>query len=506
MENPEHQLGSGDAPRPESLPRAEELQRILDSVHVGLALVSPAGVVTFASRGLARLLGRPTANLTGASVGELLLTAGGAGGMAIPPAWRSGATYDGSCRSSDGREIPLLIAASPYHSASGELEGYFALFVDRSQQKQADEQLARARTLEAVGRLAGGIAHGFNNMLAVIMGHSELLLDVVEPRDPLRTPLDEIRQAAARAAVLAQHLLSFSRTRMVVATALDLEETIRQQAEQLRQLLGARTELLIESDLPSAPVRMDTRQVEQLLVQLLTNARDAMPSGGKVTLRLSRAVVAPSTSLDPLLAPGSYVCLEFTDTGCGMNEDVRTRMFEPFFTTKEAGLAHGLGLATVYGIVLQNGGGLEVDSRPAAGTTVRVYLPLAPEPTPRARPSILLVEDDDYIREGLTELLEHEGYEIHTAVDGVEALNLLHVGDSAPQVIVTDLQMPRANGWVLALELRRDARWGRVPLVVVSGAHDAREAGAFLGAAASFQKPVDIPRFLDTLERLSASG
>ena len=481
-------------------PQQPDLQRLLQASSLGIALAGGDGRITFVSQGLAELLDQPAHQLIGLPATELMSESGSA-----PAAWGVVSfTREVRRRQREGAERSLLFVVCPLQVEEA-VEGYFLLAIDRSHQQRNEAARAQERTLEAVSRLAGGVAHGFNNMLAVILGYSELMLDTVEAPSPLRMPLEEVRRAATRGATLARHLLSFSRGSVAAPETLDLGELVRERSEELQRELGAAIELVVAVGSGGAPVRINTALLGQVLEQLITNARDAMADGGRLIIQVGRLTVPEDGPASRRLALGDYVTLEVTDTGCGMDEETRSHVFEPFFTTRGPSHSSGLGLATVHGIVLQNGGAIEVDSAPAAGTTVRIYLPRWEGAPMTRRPSILLVEDDEQIREGLMELLEAEGYEIHAAVDGVEALNLLQTEVATPQVIVTDLQMPRANGWVFALELQKDARYAQVPLVVVSGAHDAREAGQFLGAAAAFQKPVNIPEFLDTLERLAST-
>src|SRR5213592_1044324 len=319
--------------------------------------------------------------------------------------------------------------------------------VGRRERRRLEEQLAHSQRMEAVGRLAGGIAHDFNNVLTAVLGSIELLLLDEPPGRPHREELDIIRDAATRAKDLIRQLLAFSARQVLQPAAVDLNRLVRDVAKMLRRLIGEdiKLETLLAPELGA--VRVDAGQMEQVLVNLAVNARDAMPEGGRLTIKT-----------DNVDAGGSQVLLHVSDSGVGMDEEVQAHMFEPFFTTKPRGKGSGLGLATVYGIVRQSGGHIAVDSAPGRGATFRIYLPRveAPlDPTDRPTPvtapaagseTILLVEDEHLVRLLARKVLERAGYRVLVAAGGAEALDLAERYAGTIHLLLTDVVMPGMNG------------------------------------------------------------
>jgi len=322
---------------------------------------------------------------------------------------------------------------------------HIAVVRDLTRTKELETQLRQAQKMEAVGRLAGGIAHDFNNLLTAISGYSEFLIEGLDD-ERLRRHADEIRKAAARAASLTGQLLAFSRRQVLQPRALDLNAVVSDMDMMLRRLIGEDIELVTLLDPHVSPVQADPTQVEQVIVNLAVNARDAMPNGGSVTIETSDA------STDE----GDFVELRMTDTGVGMTDLERQQLFDPFFTTKEGGT--GLGLATVYGIVEQSGGTIEVDTAPGMGSSFRIWLPRAKAPAevPAAVPAvaaprpgdetILLVEDETVVRQLVAEILESSGYTVMQAGDGPSALELLRRHSGTLDLLVTDVVMPGMSG------------------------------------------------------------
>ena len=321
---------------------------------------------------------------------------------------------------------------------------HIAVVRDLTRTKELEAQLRQAQKMEAVGRLAGGIAHDFNNLLTAISGYSEFLIEGLDD-DRLRRHADEIRKAAARAASLTGQLLAFSRRQVLQPRALDLNAVVSDMDMMLRRLIGEDVELVTLLDATVGPVQADPTQIEQVIVNLAVNARDAMPNGGSVTIETSEA----------LTGDGDFVELRMTDTGVGMSDLERQQLFDPFFTTKEGGT--GLGLATVYGIVEQSGGTIEVDSAPGMGSSFRILLPRADEPAevpavvPAATPrlgdeTILLVEDETVVRQLVAEILESSGYTVMQAGDGPSALELLRRHSGKLDLLLTDVVMPGMSG------------------------------------------------------------
>ncbi len=328
------------------------------------------------------------------------------------------------------------------------------------------EQLRQAQKLESVGRLAGGVAHDFNNILVVINGYAALLADRLSPFDPLREYVLEIGKAGEHAASLTSQLLAFSRKQVIRPLPLDLNAVVRDAERMLRRLIGEDIEFVIQPAAESAWVMADHAQIHQVIVNLAANARDAMPHGGK--LRIATANIEVDEELAaayPGVAPGSHVLTTFTDTGGGMPEEVRQNIFEPFFTTKEQGKGTGLGLATVYGIVRQSGGWIEVESRVGEGTSFRLYLPRIHPPPAAARPdprvsdtpnggeTVLVVEDQEAVRR-LTKLtLVSLGYQVLEAETGARACELAATFPGEIHLMLTDIVMPGKNGRELAREV-----------------------------------------------------
>ena len=355
---------------------------------------------------------------------------------------------------------------------------------DITERRVLEEQLRQAQKLEAVGRLAGGIAHDFNNILTAILGTSDLMLGDLPAEHPVRADVQEVRKAALRAAELTRQLLAYSRRQVLAPSRIDLNAVIAGVEPMLRRLIGADVELVtvLADGLPA--VQADAGQIEQVILNLVVNARDAMPQGGRVHVTTDVVdLPAAAPARPPALAPGRYVQLAVTDSGVGMGPEIRAHLFEPFFTTKEVGKGTGLGLATVYGIVDQSGGAITVDTAPGRGTTMRILLPPAvagaadspPTGTPVADDgatgqTVLLVEDEDAVRALARRALEGAGYEVLSAANGVEALALASSHPVAPGLLLTDLMMPGMNGRDVARRITE--RWPGLAVLYMSGYAD----------------------------------
>jgi len=341
-----------------------------------------------------------------------------------------------------------------------------ALFLEVTERRRLEEQLLQARKMEAVGRLAGGVAHDFNNLLTVINGHSRMLLAKLDLRDPLRKGLEEIRKAGDRAAELTQQLLALSRKQVLHPQVLDLNHIVADMEGLVRGLLGPDVELHTSLEPALGTARADPVQLQQVLLNLAVNARDAMPAGGTLTIETRNVELAEGQPGAPAgLGPGRYVRLSVGDTGHGMDDETLRRVFEPFFTTKESGKGTGLGLATVYGIVQQSGGVIEVRSEPGQGTTFHLYLPSigapaaevsAPEAMVDAGGSetILLVEDQAEVRAVATAVLAEKGYRVLEAASGAEALAWCDRYTGPIHLLLSDLVMPVMGGRQLAERVR----------------------------------------------------
>jgi two-component system, cell cycle sensor histidine kinase and response regulator CckA len=319
--------------------------------------------------------------------------------------------------------------------------------------------------MEAVGQLAGGIAHDFNNLLTGILGYSDLLLGRIGANDPARADAEEIKRAGERAASLTRQLLAFGRRQFLQPKVMDLNLVVADLERLLRRLIGEHIELITQPAPALGRVRADPGQVQQVIMNLVLNARDAMSRGGRLTIEtanLRADQIGPSRQ--GTVHPGSYVMLAVTDTGCGMDADILARVFEPFFTTKEPGKGTGLGLSTVYGIVMQSGGCLEVRSEPQHGTRFMVYLPRIEAETDEAgsgrtptaaagEGTVLLVEDEEIVRKMTASVLEENGYRVLAAGLGSDALRLAEQYDGVIHLLVTDIVMPHMSGPEVARRL-----------------------------------------------------
>jgi PAS domain S-box-containing protein len=339
-------------------------------------------------------------------------------------------------------------------------------FRDITERRSLEAQLLHSQKMEAVGSLAGGVAHDFNNLLTGILGYSDRLLSQMEPTSRLRRDVEGVKGAAERAALLTRQLLAFSRRQVLEPKVLDLNVVVGNMESILRRVIGEDVDLVTLPASNLGWVNIDPGQVEQVVMNLAVNARDAMPDGGKLTIETANVELDEADALvHEGLRPGSYVRLAVSDTGAGMTEETRSRIFEPFFTTKERGKGTGLGLSTVYGIVRQSEGGIWVYSEPGQGSTFKVYLPrveapLVERPAEHARPPraeghevILLAEDEELVRELVREILEERGYHVLTASNATEAMEVSSRHEGPIHILVTDVVMPGATGPELAKQL-----------------------------------------------------
>jgi nitrogen-specific signal transduction histidine kinase/CheY-like chemotaxis protein len=353
------------------------------------------------------------------------------------------------------------------------LLGFQGIARDITARKQAEAEKARlegqllqAQKMESVGRLAGGVAHDFNNMLGVILGHTEMALDHVDASDPICADLREIRTAAERSADLTHQLLAFARKQTVAPMVLDLNQVVEGMLKMLERLIGEDVALTWRPTADLWPVMMDPSQVDQILANLCVNARDAIADVGRITIGTARSTLDEASCADHLgFVPGEYVVLTVSDDGCGMEKETMAHLFEPFFTTKGLGKGTGLGLATVYGIVKQNNGFISVSSEPARGSTFTIYLPRyegtgeregmrgAAASTPSGRETILLVEDEPAILKLTTAMLERQGYRVIGENTPGAAIRRAREHAGEIHLLMTDVVMPEMNGRDLARNL-----------------------------------------------------
>ncbi len=447
---------------------------VLEASPDAIIAVDEAACITYVNPQAVTAFGYERAELLGQAV-EMLLpdrvaerhVGQRAAFIARPVARPVGIGLDLAGRRKDGTEFPVEISLSPVKTAEG--IQVFATVVDITARKTAESQLLQAQKLESIGRLAGGIAHDFNNMLFAISGYAEMLAQDLSPDAP--GPLDRaaalhsveaITQATERATVLTSQLLAFGRRRVVRPIVLDLNARIRALEPMLQPLIGEQVRLHLSLDPGIGHLQADPGQLDQILVNLVVNARDAMPDGGTVMIETSNASIGETGATEHVeVGAGRYVIMAVSDTGIGMDPATRQHIFEPFFTTKEVGKGTGLGLATIYGIVRQAGGHITLDSDQGKGSTFKLYFPRddgqpADELTPAsATPTtgsgrILVVEDDDVVRHMTVSLLKRAGYDVTAVRDGARALGLVNEFAGQIDVLVTDVVMPGMSGTEVA--------------------------------------------------------
>jgi two-component system cell cycle sensor histidine kinase/response regulator CckA len=359
----------------------------------------------------------------------------------------------------------MELKSYPIFDASGTVVTAIETLHDVTEKRKLQEQLVQSQKMESVARLAGGVAHDFNNMLSVIIGHTELAMDHMKPDQPLYADLKEILKAAERSAGLTRQLLAFARKQAVEPQVLDLNQTVTTILKMLRPLIGEDIDLVWRPAAALAPVKMDPSQVDQILANLCINARDAIVGVGRIRIETAMAALGPGSSRHPDFVPGEYVMLTIRDDGCGIDPQNLGHIFEPFYTTKEMGRGTGLGLATVYGIVRQNGGFIDVDSNLGRGATFRICLPLHADKTVVKRQripevlargdheTILLVEDEEAILNLAKLMLEKLGYQVLAASTPREAMRLADVHGGTIRLLIVDVVMPEMNGRELANQL-----------------------------------------------------
>jgi signal transduction histidine kinase len=406
-------------------------------------------------------------------------------------------------RRQDGAYLNVLDRGLIVRTPEGHPLRVVGSMMDVTERTLLEEQLRQSQKMEALGRLAGGVAHDFNNLLTVISGYSDFLASGREADDPVRRDVEEIRRAADRAALLTQQLLAFGRKQVRHPEVIDLNASVRELSTMLARLIGEDVALEMSLVPEGGAVLADGGQVQQVVINLCVNARDAMPVGGTLTLATRHARIDEREEHDHAVPPGSYVVLAVSDTGVGMTREVQARIFEPFFTTKEVGRGTGLGLATVYGIVEQSCGHVRVDSSEGRGTTVEVYLPrvgvvpagpvrsLDAAP-PRGSGTVLLVEDEEALRRVAVRILGQSGYRVLASSDVADALRLSRAHGESIDLLITDVVMPGMSGPELAGHV--EAAQPGVKVLFMSGyADDALGSHGMLEEGIRFiQKPFSV--------------
>jgi two-component system, cell cycle sensor histidine kinase and response regulator CckA len=465
----------------------EEYRALIDNLHAGLVVHGPDTGILLCNGTSAELLGLSMEQMTGK--------------MAIDPAWCFTAADGSPMRLEDypvnqvlttrrpirnllvgvnrpvtGDRIWVLCNAYPVMDASGELSQIVVTFIDVSDQRRAEEdkarlevQLRQSQRMEAVGKLAGGVAHDFNNLITTMTGYCDLLLDELEEQDNRRNLVTQVRKSADRAASLTRQLLAFSRKQVLEPRLIDLNRVVRDMDKLLRRLIGEDVALVSRLAPAMRLTYADPGQIEQVVMNLAVNARDAMPEGGTLTIETEIVELDEDYVRErPEVEVGPHVALSMSDTGYGMDESTRSRIFEPFYTTKDVGKGTGLGLSTVYGIVKQSGGHIWVYSEPGRGATFKIYFPLMaaegeggerpspPEGTPISGgrgETILVVEDDEDVRFLTTRVLRKQGYDVHEAECADDAMRALKRIDGELHLLLTDVVMPGASGPQLARQV-----------------------------------------------------
>jgi two-component system cell cycle sensor histidine kinase/response regulator CckA len=402
-------------------------------------------------------------------------------------------------RTKSGRMIDVEVAVHEI-----EFEGrraQLAVLMDITGRLQLEEQLRQAQKMEAVGMLAGGVAHDFNNLLTIISGYSQLILNNLKTDDPNRHSAEQIMKAGERAAALTKQLLAFSRRQVLQPRVVDLNKLVASLGAMLQRLIGEDVDLRLVLRPDLGRVNADPSQVEQVLMNLVVNARDAMPQGGVLTVETANVELDEGYAGNHIaVKPGPYIMLAVSDNGAGMDEATKARLFEPFFTTKGTGKGTGLGLSTVFGIVKQSGGTVEVYSAPGSGTSVKVYLPRIDQPLavekerqrrrlPRGTETILVVEDDEMVRGLVRETLEREGYKILDASVPAEARRVSDQYKGNIDLLITDVVMPKVSGRELAAQILR--RRHGIKVLYMSGYTDnaVLNSGILQKEVAFLQKP-----------------
>jgi two-component system, cell cycle sensor histidine kinase and response regulator CckA len=449
----------------EALRRSEERYReLFDSHPIAMAVWDPAtGAVLAVNDAAVRQYGYERNEFVGLTLERIVHPEDQPRLAEAVPRFSAGVDGAAAFRHmrKDGTEIEVEVSGHPI-SWDGR-PARLVMATDVTERRQLEAQLRQAQKMEAVGRLAGGIAHDFNNLLTAISGYSGLLIETLDEGDPRRDDADQIRVAAERATELTSQLLAFSRRGMVRPIAVDVHGVIREMQPMVERLLGEHIQLRVGLRADDPHVLTDRSQLEQVVLNLVLNARDAMPEGGRVTIE-TEALEATAAWAQGL-TPATSVVLTVSDTGTGIAEDVREHVFEPFFTTKGQAGGSGLGLATVYATIRQAGGRIRLQSAPGHGTTVRIVLPISPRPDDAARlegaPSnvaesprrVLLVEDETAVRELVERILRKAGFVVTSAPDALVALRT--AADTGPfDLLVSDIVMPGMNGIELARELR----------------------------------------------------
>jgi PAS domain S-box-containing protein len=489
-----------------------QFRTLFDNVSEGVYRSTPDGRIVLANRSMATLLGYESVEeLLTVPARELYVDAEEhARLIAIARETGEARAIEIHLRRRDGRQVTVL-ESTRLLRGQGEQPAYFeGTLVDITDRKQLEEQLLQLQRIESIGRLAGSVAHDFNNLLTPILGQTDLMAEELAHDDPRRARIDQIRKMAMSARSLTRQLLAFSRRQILNRRVLDLNESVWQLQDMLRRLIGEHIDLRLRLADALAPVRVDSGQLEQVLMNLAVNARDAMTLGGTLVIETANVTLDEHTAAQrPGVRPGDYVMLGVTDTGRGISPDVRDHLFEPFVTTKRHGT--GLGLSTVYGIVTQSGGHITVDSEVGKGATFRVFLPalneaVAESETPARTAAdttgrtILLVEDDEDVRDIAREVLERAGYTVLAAEHAEDAQRIEEAHAGSIDLLLTDVVMPGLGGPALAELLR--ARRPDMKVLYTTGYidDDVAHHGVLQPGVAVLEKPFTLEALLEAVQ------
>jgi PAS domain S-box-containing protein len=529
MEKPVGRTVAG-SPLPRELRQSEVHFRLLVQAVQDYAIfvLDPNGIVSSWNEGAVRTKGYKADEIIGQHFSVFYTPEDRANGrpeLLLEQAIQMGHVEDQGWRvRKDGSRFWADVVITPIYDSSGNLIQFTKITRDLTERREADatirekqKQIVELQKLEAVGRLAGGIAHDFNNLIAGISGCAEVLLNMVKDAEA-HAEIQEIQKVCERAATLTRQLMAFSRRQVAVPRLVDINKVIGELEKMTRRLMNANIDLTFEFTPQPCLLNADVSQLEQILLNLILNARDAMPQGGRLKVRTDRVTLdACSESEEFEIQSGEYIMLVISDTGMGMSPDVRSRIFEPFFTTKEFGKGTGLGLATVYGIVKQNNGGISVFSAPGLGTVMKVLMPAAPssgEPSESSDPrvsegrpvareeTILVVEDDTLILRNTARALEAKGYRVLSAASADEATRLFQKLRDKIRLVITDVIMPGVNGRQLAETLHKEDP--NLPILFMSGytADVMADHGIFRADIPFLEKPFSSMKLYDKVREL----
>jgi PAS domain S-box-containing protein len=461
------------------------LRAVLESAAQAILTVNEQGRILTANARTTEMFGYPSEELLGQTV-ELLLPESARQShiqsrkdyTAAPRVRLMGLGMELSGRKKDGSQFPVEISLSYTRTDGGVVA--IAFISDISVRKTLEEQLLQSQKMEAIGRLAGGIAHDFNNLLTIISGYNRMMLDTLSPLDPMRGYAAEILKASDRASALTKQLLAFSRRQIAQPAVMNVNDLIQHSEKMLRRLITESIELVVHTQPDLDTVKVDATQFEQVLLNLVVNARDALPLGGTITIETGNVELDEEYTRTHLgVRPGPYVMMAVSDNGTGMDAETKRHMFEPFFTTKAAERGTGLGLSTVYGIVKQNFGDIWVYSELGVGTTLKIYLPrvqaaessssepVAVPPAPRGTETVLVVEDELGVRQLIANILRNQGYTVLEAGNTLEAVPVFEEHKGRIGLLVTDVIMPHGSGRELAAQFK--SRQPDLKVLYISG-------------------------------------